>query len=158
MVKRGSVRALVLYSRSGFFYVDGKPEGIYYEAMQYFERFLNEKLHTQQHVQVTFIPVRPDQLEAALTEGVGDLIAYGLAVTPEREQEVAFSLPIQTDVKQIVVTRKDFGPLSSLADLGGKKVFVNPLTTYYDNLQKVNESLQKTGQAAKSWSRKPTRA
>ncbi len=115
MVKRGSIRALVLYSRSGFFYVDGKPEGIYYEAMQYFERFLNEKLHTQQHVQVTFIPVRPDQLEAALTEGVGDLIAYGLAVTPEREQEVAFSLPIQTDVKQIVVTRKDFGPLSSLS-------------------------------------------
>ncbi len=145
MVKRGSVRALVLYSRSGFFYVNGQPEGIFYEAMQYFERFLNEKLHTKQHVQVTFIPVRPDQLEAALADGVGDLIAHGLVVTPEREQKVAFSLPIQTDVKQIVVTRKDLGPLSSLADLGGKKVFVNPLTTYYDNLQKVNESLQKQG-------------
>ena len=129
MVKRGSIRALVLYSRSGFFYVNGLPEGIYYEAMQYFERFVNEKLHTKQHVQVTYIPVRPDQLEAALTEGVGDLIAYGLVVTPEREQQVAFSIPIQTDVKQIVVTRKDFGPLSSLVQLGGKKVFVNPLTT-----------------------------
>ncbi|MGA9566099.1 MAG: transporter substrate-binding domain-containing protein, partial [Candidatus Korobacteraceae bacterium] len=145
MVKRGSVRALVLYSRSGFFYVDGKPEGIYYQAMQYFEQFLNEKLHTRQHVQVTFIPVRPDQLEAALNEGVGDLIAYGLVVTPEREQQVAFSIPIQTDVKQIVVTRKDFGALSSLDQLGGKKVFVNPLTTYYDNLAKVNESLRQAG-------------
>ena len=91
MVKRGSIRALVLYSRSGFFYVDGKPEGIYYQALQYFEQFLNQKLHTRQHVQVTYIPVRPDQLEAALTEGVGDLIAYGLVVTPEREQQVAFS-------------------------------------------------------------------
>ena len=145
MVKRGSIRALVLYSRSGFFYVNGQPEGIYYEALQYFERFLNEKLHTRQHVQVTFIPIRPDQLESALNEGVGDLIAYGLVVTPDREQRVAFSTPIQTDVKQIVVTRKGFGPLSSFEKLSGKKVFVNPLTTYYDNLQKVNESLQKQG-------------
>ncbi len=145
MVKRGTIRALVVYSRSGFFYVDGRPEGIYYQALQYFEQFVNQKLHTRQHVQVTFIPVRPDQLEAALTEGVGDLIAYGLVVTPEREQKVAFSIPIQTGVKQIVVTRKDFGTLSSLEQLGGKKVFVNPLTTYYDNLEKVNESLQKQG-------------
>jgi len=122
MVKRGSIRALVLYSRSGFFYVNGRPEGIYYDALQYFEQFVNQKLHTRQQVQVTYIPVRPDQLEAALNQGVGDLVAYGLVVTPEREQQVSFSVPIQTDVKQIVVTRKDFGPLSSLEDLAGKKV------------------------------------
>ncbi len=145
MVKRGNIRALVLYSRSGFFYVNGRPEGIDYEALQYFEQFVNQNLHTRQHVQVTFIPVRPDQVEAALTQGVGDLIAYGLVVTPEREQQVAFSIPIQTDVKQIIVTGKDFGPVSSLEDLGGKKVFVNPLTTYYENLEKVNDSLRKQG-------------
>ena len=28
MVKRGTVRALVLYSRSSFFYVDGRPQGL----------------------------------------------------------------------------------------------------------------------------------
>lgn len=106
MVKRGSIRALVLYSRTGFFYVDGKPEGIYYEALQFFEQFVNQKLHPRQHVQVTFIPVRPDQIEKALTDGVGDLIAYGLVVTPQREQRVAFSIPIQTDVKQIIEWRK----------------------------------------------------
>jgi ABC-type amino acid transport substrate-binding protein len=145
MVKRGSIRALVLYSRSGFFYVDGRPEGIFYEALQSFEQFVNQKLPAGQHVQVTFIPVRPDQLEADLLDGVGDLIAFGLVVTPERKQQVAFSLPIQTDVKQIVVTRKDFGQLTSLDQLGGKKVFVNPLEAYYQNLQKVNESLQKQG-------------
>jgi hypothetical protein len=77
MVKRGDIRALVLYSRSGFFYVNGRPEGIYYEALREFEQFVNQKLHTgKQHVQVTFIPVRPDQVEADLTQGVGDLIAY----------------------------------------------------------------------------------
>ena len=76
---------------------------------------------------------------------MGDLIAYGLVVTPEREQQAAFSVPIQTNVKQIIVTQKDFGPLSSLDQFGGKKVFVNPLATYYENLQKVNESLRKQG-------------
>jgi membrane-bound lytic murein transglycosylase MltF len=146
MVKRGTIRALVLYSRSGFFYVNGRPQGIYYEALRAFEQSVNDKLRTsKQHVQVTFIPVRPDQVESALTQGVGDLIAYGLVVTPKREQQVAFSSPIETDVKQIVVTGKNFGPASSLADLGGKKIFVNPLTTYAGNLQKANDSLRAQG-------------
>jgi membrane-bound lytic murein transglycosylase MltF len=146
MVKSQNIRALVLYSHSSFFYVNGKPEGIYYEALRDFEQFVNQKLHTgKQHVEVTFIPVRPDQLELYLTEGVGDLIAYPLTVTPEREQKVAFSLPLETGVKQILVTGKNFGPGSSLQDLGGKKVFVNSVTTYYENLEKVNDSLRKQG-------------
>ena len=148
MVKRGSIRALVLYSRSGFFYVDGRPQGIAYEALQYFEQFVNQKLHTgRQHVQVTFIPVRIDQLESYLTEGIGDLVAYPIVTTSERAQQVAFSVPIKTGVKQILVTGKKFGPVSSLQDLSGKKVFVNPITTYYDNLQKLSDSLVKQGKA-----------
>ena len=93
MVKRGTIRALVLYSRTGFFYVNGKPEGIYYQALQYFQQFVNEKLHPRQPIQVVFIPVRPDQLEGALTQGVGDLIAYGLVENTARSQQVAFSPP-----------------------------------------------------------------
>jgi membrane-bound lytic murein transglycosylase MltF len=89
--------------------------------------------------------MRVDQLEAALTEGIGDMIAYGIVVTPDRERRVAFSTPIQTDVTQIIVTRSKFGAVSTLADLGGKEVYVNPLTTYYTNLQKANEDLQKAG-------------
>src|SRR5271166_2667794 len=145
MVKEQNIRALVLYSRSSFFYVDGRPQGIFYEALQDFEQFVNRKLPAGQHVQVTFIPVRPDQLESYLNEGIGDQIAYPVAMTAERAQQVAFSVPIQTEVKQILVTGKDFGPVSSLQDLGGKRVFVNPVTTYYGNLEKVNESLGKQG-------------
>ncbi|WP_433963623.1 transporter substrate-binding domain-containing protein [Tunturiibacter gelidiferens] len=149
IVKRKTIRALVLYSRTGFFYVNGRPAGIYYEALRAFEQFVNEKLRaTKQHVQVTFIPVRPDQVELALTQGVGDLIAFGLVVTPERQQRVAFSIPIQTNEQQIVVTGKQFGPVSSLEDLAGKKIFVNPLTTYSQSLEKVNDSLRTQGKPA----------
>ena len=41
MVKRGKIRALVLYSRSSFFYLNGRPEGIYYEALRAFEQYVN---------------------------------------------------------------------------------------------------------------------
>ncbi len=146
MVKHRNIRALVILNPIGFFYDKGHPRGVMYEALEEFQKFANQKLKTGTlNVKVTFIPMRVDQIEAALTEGVGDMIASGIVVTPEREKRVAFSTPIQTDVSQIIVTGQDFGPVSSLADLGGKEVYVNPLTTYYQNLQKVNEQLQKDG-------------
>jgi membrane-bound lytic murein transglycosylase MltF len=146
MEKRNTIRALVLYSHTGFFYINGRPEGIYYEALRAFEQFVNQKLPgSKRHLQVTFIPVRPDQIESALNQGVGDLIAFGLVVTPERQKQVAFSIPIQRNIQQIVVTRKNLGSVSSFDDLGGKKIFVNPLTTYPGNLEKINDTLRKQG-------------
>jgi membrane-bound lytic murein transglycosylase MltF len=76
---------------------------------------------------------------------MGDLIANAVVITPEREQRVAFSIPIQTDVTQIIVSGKSFGSFSTLDELGGKEIYVNPLMTSYQNLQTVNESLQKAG-------------
>ena len=35
--------------------------------------------------------------------------------------------------------------MASLQDLSGKKVFVNPVTTYYGNLEKISDSLRKQG-------------
>jgi membrane-bound lytic murein transglycosylase MltF len=146
MLKRRNIRALVLINRVGFFYDQGHPKGVMYEALEEFQSALNKELKTGAlKVNVSFIPMNPAQIEAALTEGLGDLIAYGIVVTPEREKRVAFSAPIQTDVTQIIVTGSNFGPVSAMEDFGGKVVYVNPLTTYFSNLQKVNESLQKAG-------------
>jgi membrane-bound lytic murein transglycosylase MltF len=146
MAKRRNIRALVLMGPIGFFYDKGQPHGVNYEALQEFQKFVNQKLKTGTlKVVVTFIPVSPNQLEQALTEGLGDLIAYGITITPDREQRVAFSNPIQKDVKQIVITGSKVGAVSSLEDLGGKEIYVNPLTTYYQNLVKLNDSLKKAG-------------
>jgi membrane-bound lytic murein transglycosylase MltF len=146
MAKARNIRALVIMNPVGFFYDKGHPQGAMYEALEEFQKFVNQKLKTGTlKVNVSFIPMRPDQVEAALTQGVGDLIAYGVAVTPEREQRVAFSTPIQTNVSQIIVAGPDFGPVTSIADLGGKEVYASPLTTYYDNLLKANEALKSQG-------------
>jgi membrane-bound lytic murein transglycosylase MltF len=146
MVKRRAIRALVVVNPIGFFYDRGSPRGVMYEALEEFQKFVNKKLKTGTiKVAVTFVPVRLDQLQMALTEGTGDLIAYEVAITPERSQRVAFSRPIRENVEQIVVTARDFGPVSSLEELGGREVYANPLTAYYQNLQKVNESLRASG-------------
>lgn len=146
MVKRRNIRALLILSPIAFFYDEGQPKGVMYEALQEFQKFANQKLKTgKQQVTVTFLPMRIDQLESALSQGLGDMIAYGVVVTPDREKRVAFSTPIQTDVNQIIVTAASFGPVTTLANLGGRAVYANPLTTYYQNLQKTNEELRKNG-------------
>lgn len=146
MAKSRKIRALVILNPIGFFYDKGRPRGVMYEALEEFQKFANRKLKTDKlDVKVTFIPMRVDQIEQALTEGVGDMIASGIVVTPDREKRVAFSTPIQTNVTQIIVTGPSFGALSTLRDLGGKEVYANPLTTYYQNLEKANDALQKAG-------------
>lgn len=149
MLKRRNIRALVLINPIGFFYDNGQPMGVNYEALRAFEAFVNEKYKTRSlKVQVTFIPVRPDQVEAALQQGIGDVIAYALVVTPERQQRVAFTVPLQQNVKQVVVSGPKFGAVSGLDELGGKQIYVNPLSASYENLQRLNQSLQKAGKPA----------
>ena len=43
-------------------------------------------------------------MEAALMQGVGDIIAYPLIVTPDRQQQVAFTVRLRSDVKQVIVS------------------------------------------------------
>jgi membrane-bound lytic murein transglycosylase MltF len=148
IVKRGDVRALVILNPVGFFYESGVPRGVMYESLRDFQSFINEKLKTGANkVEVSFLPVRIDQLEAALMEGMGDIIAYAVTITSERARRVAFSTPIKKGVSQIIVTGPKYGAVSTFEGLAGKEVYVNPLTVYYDNLQKVNDSLRNSGNA-----------
>jgi membrane-bound lytic murein transglycosylase MltF len=146
MVKQRNIRALVILNPIGFFYDKGMPRGAIYEGLEEFQKFVNTKLKTGTlKVGITYIPVAPGQVEAALTEGLGDLVANAVVITPEREQRFAFSTPIQTDVTQIVVSGPAFGSFSALDQLGGKEIYANPLMASYENLQKENATLQKAG-------------
>ena len=146
MVKRRNIRALVLVNPIGFFYDDGQPMGIMYDALTAFETYVNQKFKTGAlKVQISFIPIRPNQVEAALKEGVGDFVAYSLVITPERQQQVAFTIPLQTNTQQILVTGSNFGTVTSLDDLGGKQIYANPLSVQYPVLQQLNEKLKKAG-------------
>jgi membrane-bound lytic murein transglycosylase MltF len=146
MVKRRNIRALVVPNPIAFFYHKAQPRGMMYEALEELQSFTNKKLKTGTlKVRVMFLPMSAAQVEAALIQGLGDIIASGVVITPEREERVAFSAPIRTGVTQIIVTGSTLASVSSFEDLAGKQVYVNPLTTYYENLQKMNESLRKAG-------------
>ena len=144
IVKRGALRVLVINNRTGFFYDKGQPRGAIYEGLEEFQKFTNKKLNRGTlSVKVTYLPMAPAQVEAALTEGMGDLVANAVFITPEREAKFAVSTPIQTNVTQIVVSGPAFSTFSNLEQLGGKEIFVNPLTVAYEDLQKVNAALTK---------------
>jgi membrane-bound lytic murein transglycosylase MltF len=146
MVKRRVIRVLVLVNPISFFYRDGLPRGINYEALEEFEKFVNQKFKTGTlKVKVVFIPMRTDQLEPALNQGIGDVIADAVVITPEREQKVAFTTPVLTHMTQIVVTGPELQNISSFDDLAGKDIYVNPLTTYFDNLNKMNADRKAAG-------------
>ncbi len=148
MLKRHQIRVLVVPSRSGFFYDQGRPHGVYYEAFDEFQRFVNSKYKSDSlKTNVTFLPVRIEQLQQALLQGMGDVIGFPLIPTPEREQLALFTAPIYPNVKQIVVTGPKLPHISTLEDLSGKEVYANPLTVYYQNLQQLSASLQKAGKA-----------
>jgi membrane-bound lytic murein transglycosylase MltF len=146
MIKRRQIRALVVYSKSAFFYDQGRPQGISFEALQEFQRTLNRELHTG-HVPltITFLPVGLNELEQDLANGLGDLIAVPVAITPDRQQRVAFSTPIMSHVRQIVVTGPTAPAVTKLDDLSGKEVFVNPLSVYPASLDNLNRSLESRG-------------
>jgi membrane-bound lytic murein transglycosylase MltF len=146
MVKQRTIRALVIIDPIGFFYLSGRPHGMQFELLEEFEKFANRKLKTGKlPVRVVFLPMRPDQVEAALTQGLGDLIAHPVVISPEREQRVAFSVPIQKNVSQVLVTGSALANVTSFDSLAGEPVYVNPLTTYYENLNQVSDLRVKAG-------------
>ena len=149
MERNRKIRALVVDTRPDFFYDRGMPRGVYYEALEQFEKFANQKLRTNAlRITVTFIPVRPDQLESGLSEGLGDMIGTGIVVTPDREQRVAFSVPLRKNVKVIVVGGPHFGAISSLSDLSGREIYANPLAFYYSQLLRLSDELVRAGKPA----------
>lgn len=140
MVSARVIRALVVIDPINFFYLSGRPHGIQFESLQEFEKFVNQKLNTGRlPVRVVFLPLRPDQLEAALTQGLGDFIAHPVVITPERAQRVAFSIPIKEDVSQVVVTGSELANITSFDGLAAVPIYVNPLTTYYENLRRMSD-------------------
>jgi membrane-bound lytic murein transglycosylase MltF len=146
MRTRGEIRVLVVPSRSGFFYDQGQPQGIYYEAFNEFERFVNQKYKTGSlKISVTYLPVGPQQLQEALLQGMGDVVGFPLIVTTERQQAALFTTPIDPHVKEVIVTGTALASVSRLEDLSGKEVYANPLSAYYQNLKNLSNTLQQAG-------------
>jgi len=109
MVKRRNIRALVLINPIGFFHDNGQPMGVMHDVLSALQTYVNQKFKTGAlKVEISFIPVRPDQVEAALIQGVGDVVAYALVVTAERQPQVAFHGSLGNNAEQVLNHRAGF--------------------------------------------------
>src|SRR5262245_29217002 len=148
MVKRRLIRAGVVYNRTQYYIDKGVQRGISYEALKLFEDELNKRLKTGLlKVHVAIIPLGRDQLFAALQAGKVDLVAAARTITPERKKVAEFSTPTRTNVSEIVVTAPGVKAPASVDELSGREVFVRKSSSYYESLQRLNESLASRGKA-----------
>jgi membrane-bound lytic murein transglycosylase MltF len=147
IVKRGSLRVLVVYSKFGFFYDRGHHRGLAADFMEQFENVTNKKLKTgARKFKVLFLPTPPGQLLKALNDGIGDIICTGIIITPEHEKLVDFTAPLlKNDVKLVVVTSKIGPPINRVDDLSGKDVYINPISVAKTELENVNQHLKEMG-------------
>ena len=147
MVRRRYIRALVVQSKTFYFFDKGQAHGITYEGLREFENVLNKQLRLRpaRQVHVLFIPVSRDKLLSGLAEGLGDIAAANLTITAERRKQVDFTTPIKTGVKEIVVTGPRSPKINQVRDLSGQEVYVRRSSSYYESLHKLNQQFRAQG-------------
>ena len=130
IIERRVLRVLTPIGGYQFYFHNGRPRGATFEMLVRLEAFINEELGTR-NVRVYVVPVAVsrDQLIPGLLEGHGDLVATDLTITREREEQVAFTRPLLTDIREVVVVGPTAPVLGTLDDLAGREIFVRPTMT-----------------------------
>ena len=147
MVTRNQVRVLVPFSKTFYFLDGGRQRGLTYDLMKIFEKQINANLQRKAvQVQFVFIPVNRDEFIPNLLNGIGDIAAGDLTITPESQQLVDFSEPFLTNVREIVVTGPSSPTFSSLDDLSGHTIHVRKSSSFYEHLVRLNASFKLAGQ------------
>ncbi len=136
-------------SKTHYFIDKGVQRGIVYDAGTKLEAEINKTLKTTPatKVNVVFVPTSRDDLQQALIEGRGDIVAANVTVTPERAKLVDFAEPGRVNVKEIVVTGPGAPMINTLDDLGGKDVYVRERSIQFESLTALNASLKAKGKA-----------
>ena len=148
MIKRRVIRAGVAINRTHYFIDKGVQRGIAYDALTLFEEELNRKLNTGLlKVHVAFVPLGRDQMVTALNDGLVDLLAAQITVTPERQRRADFSNPTRTNVSEILVTGPQAPAVAGVDGLSGQTVFVRKLSSYAASLEALNARFKSEGKA-----------
>ena len=141
IVTRGYLRILIVPSRTEYAIEHDVQRGATFNAAKAFEAFVNSKPGGGTNpVKAVFIAVRNDALVAELTAGHGD-IAANLVLTFERDDQVAFSDPVRTGVRELIVTGAGVPPIVSLEDVAGRDIHVRKSSDHYASLVRLNQQL-----------------
>jgi membrane-bound lytic murein transglycosylase MltF len=146
MVEARTIRALVVRSKT-FYFLDGAVQrGLSYDALMAFEKFINKQLGNKTlKLRVHFIPVARDQLIPALEAGYGDIASANITITPERLLGVDFSMPMKSNVREVLVTGNLADKQLTLEQMSGRSVHTRLSSSYFESLQALNKTLTAQG-------------
>jgi membrane-bound lytic murein transglycosylase MltF len=151
MVKRRMIRVLVPHSRTLYYNDKGRERGITAELVRDFEHYINQKYAKgldKRPITVYIIPTTRDRLLPQLVAGGGDIAAGNLTAIEERLKIVDFVAPRdRKPVREVVVTGPTAPHIATVEELSGKTVHVNPVSSYYQSVVKLNDKLTAAGKA-----------
>ncbi|MEZ4764735.1 MAG: transporter substrate-binding domain-containing protein [Calditrichia bacterium] len=145
VMERGKLIALTGYDVTSYFIYKGRPMGFEYDLLNRFANHLG--------VELEIVVIRDlDRLFDELNKGRGDLLAYNLTITQERQERVMFT-DHHTVVRQVLIQRLpknwrnmpqykiDRMLLRNSIDLIGKTVHVRKGSSYYERLQNLEQEI-----------------
>jgi membrane-bound lytic murein transglycosylase MltF len=148
ILKRRTLRVLVVPSKTNYYVEKGIQRGITYDTFRLFEEETNRKLKTKAlKFHVVYIPVQRDEILPALIRGKGDVAAANLTITEGREKLVDFTAPVVRNVSELVLSGPKSPAIASVDDLSGQQVYVRRSSSYWEHLEELNARLAKAGKA-----------
>ena len=133
--ERGRLRMLTRNNAMTYFIHRGSQVGFEYELMKEFAERHGLRLEI-------VIPDSHAELLTYLNEGKGDVVAAAMTITPERQQQAAFTRPYN-EVEELVVVRADDYSVNRLADLAGRTVHVRASSSFYTTLTALADSIDR---------------
>ena len=143
--ERGKLVAITSYSSTSYFLYRGKPMGYEYELLKNLSEYLGLDLEVK-------IARNMNKIIDMLLRGEGDIISYGMAVTRERREKMAFT-KYHTKTHQVLVQRKpaewrnmrrheiEESLIRDPLELIGKTVHVRRDSAYYGRLKNLMEEI-----------------
>ncbi len=145
ILERNELRVAVDYSATTYFLYKGHPLGFEYELLKRFAKNMGVdlKIIVQPSIKDSF---------SKLQRGEVDLIAYPLAITPSRKEQVNFTKRYRT-VRQMLIQRKPEGwrkinphqmnkiLIRNQVDLLGKEVHVLNSSSYIETLKSLEKQI-----------------
>ncbi|MBT3207723.1 MAG: transporter substrate-binding domain-containing protein [Bacteroidetes bacterium] len=147
ILSEGKFVAVTDYNSTNYFVYKGEPMGYHYELLKIFAEYIGVKLE---------VVVSNDLEETfnCLQNGECDIIAMNLTVTKDRAKRFAFTEP-HNQTRQVLVQRKPEGweklkkhslenhLIRNQLDIGGKTVFVQKKSIFYDRLITLSDEIGK---------------
>jgi len=144
--KKEVLTILAENSPTSYFLYKGKNMGFEYELLHEFSKDMNIRIQVRMMHNL-------DSMLVALNNCEGDLLACNLTITPERENEINFTMPYLT-THQVLIQRKpknwrkmkksewQDSLITSIEQLRGKRIFVWKNSTYFQQINKLNDLLK----------------